>query len=308
MFTFDNPYGKLTNGRWIKGNLHVHTTNGDGKLKPQEVIDHYAQSGYGFLMLSEHDYLTSQEDLDKYDSKNMILIPGNEITLNGPHILHVNAKTFLQPLANRQEVIDKINADGGLAILNHPNWLKDFNHCPQYYIDMWQGYSGIEIFNATIHTSPGSPYATDRWDMVLAEGRRVWGFANDDAHEPKEIGLGWNVAYVRESSLNGVLQSFKRGSFYASTGVIIEDIEMNQNCIEIKTENAKKIVAIADYNFHIKEVKGKSIQLEFDGTLQNAERFKMFCHPDGKVRYIRFECWGEGEQFAWTQPFFIVEV
>ena len=22
-------------------------------------------------------------------------------------------------------------------------------------------------------------------------------------------------------------------------------------------------------------------------------------------QYVRFECWGDGEQFAWTQPFFV---
>jgi hypothetical protein len=27
----------------------------------------------------------------------------------------------------------------------------------------------------------------------------------------------------------------------------------------------------------------------------------------GYAKYVRFECWGEGETFAWTQPFFIEE-
>ena len=307
MFTFNNPYGKLTGGRWIKGNLHVHTTNSDGSLTPQQVIDCYESLGYGFLMLADHDYFTSSEELGAYHSESMILIPGNEITRNGPHILHVNAGTLVEPLLDRQKAIDSINADGGLAVLNHPNWLKDFNHCPQHSIDTWQEYTGIEIFNGTIHTLPGSPYATDRWDMVLADRRRIWGFAGDDAHEQEEIGRGWIVVYTQEFSVEGIMQSLKNGSFYASTGVVIKNIEVDLNCIKIETENARKIVAVVDYNYRLKEVEGKEIQLEFEGTLPRADKFKMFCHPNGRARYIRFECWGETEQFAWTQPFFIRE-
>jgi len=37
-------------------------------------------------------------------------------------------------------------------------------------------------------------------------------------------------------------------------------------------------------------VEGRTIELEV---------------PEG-ARYVRFECWGDGEAFAWTQPFFIV--
>ena len=306
MITFDHPYEKLSGGTWVKGNLHTHTTNSDdGRMEPQEVIDKYALLGYRFLMISDHDYLTSQEELNRYDSRGMLLIPGNEISRNGPHLLHVNARSSVEAIENRQEVIDRIISDGGQAIVNHPNLYKDFNDCPQHSIDTWQGLTGIEIFNGSSHTLSGSAHATDRWDMVLAERKKIWGFAVDDSHDEPEIGRGWVTAYVQDLSVEAIVQSLKKGRFYSSTGVVIKNIEVGSDYIKIETKNAKKIVAVVDYNFRIKEVAGKTIRLDFDGTLPDTERFKATCHRDGKARYIRFECWGKPEQFAWTQPFFV---
>ena len=225
----------------------MHTNKSDGRLGPQEVIDRYYHPGYDFLMLSDHDYLTSQQELARYHIDNTILIPGNEISGNGPHLLHVNA---------------------------------------------------------------GNAYASDCWDIVLADRRRILGFAGDDTHEREDIGREWIVVYTQDDSVGGIVQSLKTGSFYASSGVIINTIEVVQNNtkIKIETKNYRKIVAIADYGFRLTEVKGRTIHFELEATLPNADRFKGFCHPDGQAGYIRFECWGEAEQFAWTQPFFIREV
>ena len=39
---------------WVKGNLHCHTTNSDGRVAPQERLDQYVAQGYDFLCLSDH--------------------------------------------------------------------------------------------------------------------------------------------------------------------------------------------------------------------------------------------------------------
>ena len=37
-------------GRWFMGNLHSHTTNSDGKLKPEEAVALYKKYGYHFCV------------------------------------------------------------------------------------------------------------------------------------------------------------------------------------------------------------------------------------------------------------------
>lgn len=284
-----SPYLNSQNYIWAKGNLHSHTSVSDGLYTPQETIDKYASNGYHFLMISEHDMVYEPNGIDP---KGMVLIKGNEVTLEGPHILHVNATNTVFHYPDRQKVINEIINDGGFAIINHPNWEENFNHCPQALLEALHNYTGIEIYNGIVRTLPGNPNATDRWDLLLSQGRMVWGYANDDAHWDDTFCVAWNVVQVEKISLENILDALKNGRFYASTGVEIQRIVVEDKKIYISTRNATKCAVISMYGRRIFEVKGKDILYEFE------EGFRF--------PYIRFEFWGQGEEQAWTQPFWIV--
>ena len=286
----EHPYQDLSGGRWLAGNLHAHTTSSDGQRDHQAVIDDYVGRGHGFLMISDHDIYTAVEDYEKYDVQGMIMVPGNEVSANGPHMLHVGAKDWVEPNADRQQVIDEVNASGGGIILfNHPNWHANFNHCPQELFERCEGYVGLEIYNGVISRLEGSPYATNRWDMLLTQGRRLWGFAHDDSHAATgDVGLGWNVVYVKDETAEGVVEALRAGRFYASTGVEINAIEVEGNKIRVETENASRIVALKRGAIRCGVADGRELEIEV---------------PED-AGYVRFECWGAGEGFAWTQPFF----
>ncbi len=284
----EHPYHDLAGGRWLRGNLHTHTDRSDGRRPPQQVLDDYAARGYGFLMVSDHDVFTSAQDYAQWHSRGMILIPGNEVTAGGPHMLHVDADRLVPPHPDRQQVIDDVNASRGFVVVNHPNWEKQFDHCSIDLLRQWTGYAGMEIYNGTIGRLHGSPYATGKWDMLLAEGRRVWGFANDDSHLPDaDVALGWNVAYVTDPTPAGVVEALRRGRFYCSTGVEISELRVAGGRIRIATRNARRIVALKDTAQRFAVADADAIEVDY---------------PAG-ARYVRFECWGDGEQFAWTQPF-----
>ena len=191
-----HPYVGIDKIRPLKGNLHAHTNESDGTMQPQAMIDAYAERGYDFLMVSDHDIYNSPERLAGYQANGMTLIPGNEVTANGPHLLHVNANRRVEPQRDRQAGLDEIGRGGGFAIMNHPNWEEDFDHLPFQQLEALRGYAGIEIFNGVCQGLAGSAYATDKWDRLTGTGRRVWGFANDDLHAPDQIGRGWNMVYA----------------------------------------------------------------------------------------------------------------
>jgi len=282
------PYINSCQCIWAKGNLHTHTGISDGEFSPQDTVKLYASNGYNFLMISEHDMVC---ELDGIDSKGMILIKGNEITLEGPHILHVNATNTVYHYPDRQKVIDEIVKDGGFAILNHPNWEDNFDHCPLALLEALQNYTGIEIYNGIVRKLPGNPESTDKWDILLSRGKLVWGFANDDAHWGDTFCVAWNVAQLKEFSQKDLLDALKNGRFYASTGVEIESIEVENTTIHISTKNATKCAVISTYGRRIFEIKDKEITYQVENNL--------------KFPYIRFEFWGQGEEKAWTQPFLI---
>mgnify|MGYP000247651532 CR=1 FL=1 len=284
-----SPYGSHS-GSWLRGNLHTHTMCSDGYLPPWDTVAEYARLGYDFLMLSDHDALT---EVDGLDSHGMVLIPGNEITDGGGHILHVNASRRVPPLKNRQRVIDRIAADGGLAILCHPNWEKEFNHWSQRQLERLNGYHGIEIYNGISERHPGNAQATDRWDRLLGSGRRVWGFGNDDTHKEVDLARAWNMACARDRSVSGIVDALRSGRFYVSTGVYIDAIRVSGKRIIVEARNAQCYDIIADY--------GRIVARVADAVLD-------FSVPDmfwEKFTYLRVECHGPAAIQAWTQPFFL---
>jgi hypothetical protein len=289
MRRYSNPYQNLSGGQWLKGNLHCHSTRSDGRRDPQGVIDDYASRGYDFLMLSDHDIVSMPEDYAKWNSRGMLLINGNEVSADGVHILHVDADRLVPPHKNRQQVINNIENSRGFAVVAHPNWTKSFDHCPIERLLEWSGYLGMEVFNGLIQSHAGSAYAADKWDLVLTSGKRAWGFANDDSHYgTNDTGLGRNVVYAYENSVKGILDAFRAGRFYASTGVSILDIKADADSITITTKDAHRIAAIMD--------NGK----RFD--VVDAPTMTVKLRPDSA--YVRFECFGVGERMAWSQPFY----
>ena len=289
MTRIDHPYRGLTGGRWLRGNLHSHTTRSDGQSTPQQLIDHYAGRGYDFLAVTDHDIYTGAKEHRGWDRRRMVLLPGNEVTANGPHIVHVGPGGYVKPDRLRQNAINRIASGSGLAIIAHPNWTDDFDGTPIAKMTEWIGYHGVEVFNGVIGRLPGSRYASNKWDVLLSQGRRIWGFANDDTHADIDVACGWNVVYARRRSAAAILEALALGRFYPSTGVVIRRVGVRGMRIRIETENAVRIVAVGDAGRRITYVDGPTIEVE----------------APANATYIRFECWGQGEQFAWTQPFFV---
>lgn len=293
MMIVKNPYD-LKKGMWLKGNFHTHTTRSDGVFSPQDVINEYSRLGYDFLSFSDHDNLATEEVYEKLNNNGLVLIPGIEISANGPHILHIDSEEYVSPLPSRQEVLNLINdiskkTGHGFAVINHPDWENRFNHCTIEQLMEWTGYLGIEIYNGVIGRLDGSPYALNKWDLLLSKGKRVWGFANDDSHRQGDYGLGWNVVFAKEKTRKAIVNALISGNFYCSTGVVIKHIECDSQKIYLETENAKKIAAVCNV--------GKRLSVVYD------KKIEVPVVPNAK--YIRFECWAEAEQMAWTQPIFI---
>ncbi|HOK81047.1 MAG TPA: CehA/McbA family metallohydrolase [bacterium] len=293
MLIINNPY-EIKNGLWLKGNFHIHTTRSDGTLGPQDTINQYAELGHDFLSFSDHDNIMTDNEYKLLDSRNMILISGIEISAGGPHLLYIDSEQNITCYPERQKVLNEIEkiyreTGRGFAVVNHPDWEQQFNHCTIEQLMEWTGYLGMEIYNGVIGRLDGSQYATNKWDILLSKGKKVWGFANDDAHRKGDHGLGWNVVFARKKTKDAIIEAIFKGNFYCSTGVLIRHIECDGDTIYIETENAKKIAAIQNVGKRFKVVYGNCIKVEIP---QDA-------------KYVRFECWGQAEQMAWTQPFFV---
>lgn len=287
----ESPYENLS-GRWLRGNMHAHTTCSDGARSPSELVSVYAEMGYDWLCISDHDLVTPAPP-DAPEA--LILLSGNEITANGPHILHVGAEVAVEPSPDRAKVIEEVAKAGGICVLNHPNWEKHFSHWPQDKLEaMPRKYDGIEIFNGIVIRHEGSPLATDRWDRLLSKGVRAWGYANDDTHNDFDLGNGWNRVCCRSRTVEDILVGLKQGRCYASTGVELSSLETVGTRIRIIARNGSLCIPVVDWGVEIGRFPGRAWEFEIEKLI-----------GDRRPSYIRFEIHGDGVASAWTQPIYL---
>ncbi len=248
---------------WYKGNLHTHTVNSDGDSTPDDVVRWYRERDYQFLVLTDHNYLTSVDGLNAVHGADdkFLVVKGEEVTGRvGDKPVHVNGLDVgrFVPLPGgasvpemMQRMVDAIRDTGGVPSINHPNfgWAISPDELGQV-----QRTKLFEVFNGhpTVNSQGGGgvPGLEETWDRILSSGKMLYGIAVDDAHyfkRPEDPaaprpGKGW--VYVRSSRLEprALLEALERGDFYSSTGVQMSSVEASASSLTlaVKAEPASK--------------------------------------------------------------------
>jgi hypothetical protein len=280
-----NPYKKQ--GRhWIKGNIHTHTTESDGSLSPEETIRAYEGMGYGFLSITDHNRISSGDGV----KTDLVLLPGAELDPRHMCVIAMDpARIINRKNDTQQQKITRNTNKGNIVILNHPDW----QHREHYMIDEMKAldkYAGIEIYNSVIERMAGTSLSTAKWDRLLGSGRRILGFATQDAHGPSDHVDCCCVVRVNQKSRSAVFKALEQGNFYCYYGVTITDIGRERNRIYVETENAQLIRFIGDNGVILAKSTGRSAEYTLSKSTNS--------------NYVRVECLGAGERISWTQPFF----
>lgn len=283
-----NPYANRK-GTWLRGNLHTHTSpaSGCGRVLLERTLELYEGKGYDFLSISDHMTLTQASH------NKMVLIPG--IEWNAPegnrHTgIYARCGDVIEPhtgTRSQDELLEALCRDDALVILNHPDWeLRP--HYRREEMEALSGYDGIEIYNGLVQFYPGSEVSTGKWDYLLAQGKRVLGFASDDFHEEHHLAQGWMMVRAESRTLEAIFAALKSGNFYNSHGVELTDIRRDGDIITVESVDGQEIQIIGDYGM-VEKVHDHSVSV-------NIRRWD--------VKYLRFAIYGYGSQMAWTQPFF----
>ena len=174
--------------RWFKGNTHTHTLNSDGDSTPDDVVRWYREHGYQFLVLTDHNYLTSVDGLNALHGAvdRFLVIPGEEVTMTADkkpvHVNGLGVETVVAaPAAGSvvealQQAVDGIRAARGVPAVNHPNygWAvtpDDLRRLTRTNL--------LEIFNGHPQVNNagggGVPGLEEIWDRVLTGDRLMFG-------------------------------------------------------------------------------------------------------------------------------------
>jgi hypothetical protein len=244
---FDKP------GPFWRGNLHSHSTRSDGMLTPEALCRVYRDSGYDFLVVSDHlrdDFTLTVTDTSPYRDGRFTTLLGAELhpgrigTGEPWHLIAVGLPADFSPVAAGESpasVVDRAAASGAFVMMAHPQWY-GLTHEDAETIS---GAHALEIWNATAADANDRPDGWYLLDSLASAGSRILGCAVDDAHaKPTRPDLCRGWVWVRSESRepDGILAALKAGAFYSSTGPRIHDVRVDSgHRVVVECDPAERI-------------------------------------------------------------------
>lgn len=376
---------------WYKGNLHTHSLWSDGDEFPEVISAWYAERGYNFLALSDHNILSRGQKwmplakivarsddgiLERYKRKfgdawvetrsvegaeqvrlkpldefrclveqagQFIMIQGEEISgAAGKKPVHMNVTNVREPIlpANGDTVRETMTNSLRLVFeqqqktgremlihLNHPNFhyaitAEDIAHVvEEQFYEVYNGHPGVNHIGDDEHIS-----IENMWDVAnairlkLLGATPIMGIGTDDSHEyhgkpGSRPGRGWVMVRSAFLTPEHLIKAMKRGDFYASSGVVLNDVQFDVN---------KRTLSVA-----INAEPGVTYTTEFFATLDDSPAANQLPESVGVVvskqsgnsasytltgneLYVRARVtsskapvdpiWDDQKQQAWTQP------
>ena len=297
--------------RWYKGNTHTHTLNSDGDSTPDDVVRWYREHGYQFLVLTDHNYLTSVDGLNALHGadEKFLVIKGEEVSDRfGDRSLHINGldvDAVVPPQGGSSVVdvlqrnVDAIRRANGIPHINHPSFRWSIT---AQELQQVRNNRLFEVFNGHPQVNNvgggGVPGLEEAWDAILTSGTLLYGIAVDDAHTFKAPGnpdvagpgRGWVAIRAPRLEARALLESLERGDFYASTGVELTDYDASARQIAVSV----KATDFSKYRIQFIGKGGRVLREVTEPAATYAVR--------GDEGYVRARVLESNGRMAWTQP------
>lgn len=298
-FRIIDPYD--AEGHWYKVQLHTHTDRSiDGRWSVAESLAAYANAGYGFVAITDHDKVTLPESVPD----GLLVIPAEENTVSfpfwplGQHAIHLFASEHVLR-GSASERFEAMRSQGGLISIAHPNWpgnlgsgvweVRHLMAAPQFTLmEIYNSHSDYRLDTQTWH------------EVVVRRGpdAPVWAVAVDDAHDLELFDGRWTMVKAEEHSLAAIKAALERGSLYPSTGISVS-FGVIEGAITVAAADDGQVDPNAQYEVVFINVSGDVVH-RHQGALPSSYV------PNGAEGFVRVEVrsLATGKR-AWSQPFWL---
>jgi len=276
---------------WYRGNTHTHARFSDENDTNDvpKIAGWYKEAGYDFLLLSEHNDHVAKKQVfchnEAADPPNFIMLCGLELSEIRHHTA-LGIDRYIGDETSLQDGVNKTLAAGGVPILNHP---QDPVVTAKKFMAT-QGLNHLEVYNGG---RPEDTPATEMlWDSVLSSpaGRLVYAVASDDNHyRQANVGRGWIMVNSPALTNDDIEENIRRGNFYASTGIILNDYQVSKRSITVNSDNGNTITFIGKNGIVLNKVSGGKANYK-------VKRNDL---------YVRVKITNSDGDAAWTQPVFV---
>jgi hypothetical protein len=287
-----NPYAGCGTGQgaWVRGNLHGHSSEHSGcsSVPLTDGIERYRNAGAGFMAVTDHDHVS---DLSEARARHpgMVFLEGFEHS-RAENVLFLGEHV---PPLHRLPLADALAAaEGLLTVVCHPRPRADDDYWTiEKILALSPRPTGVEVYNGHysgrhVLFKQTNPLYTDTWDGLLSRGARMWGYANDDFHDPPDFGRAWNMVWVDSLTPSGVMHALESGRCYGTTGLLAESIAVGDSRVVVRLARPAEGRFIGSEGRVLSRSMGRDFAWQHDGGV-----------------YLRFEAQGDAGML-WLQPFF----
>lgn len=271
----------------------------------------------------------------KMEAPGFLIIPSEEITnyVAGKIPVHVNATNLQQFIAppnaatvaeTMQQSVDAVlkqREETGVPMfphINHPNFgwaitVEDMISLKgERFFEVYNGHPLVHNYGDS--TRPGTEAMWDKINMAYANRHQplMFGLATDDSHNYHQFGLafanagrGWVMVQAKNLDAESIIEAMEAGRFYASTGVTLSKLLVEDNELTIQIEAEEGV----DYTIELIGLKAGAqdveiIQIKSDTYLQaNISGDYVFVRARITSTKIKENPFQEGDfEMAWTQP------
>ncbi len=197
--------------------------------------------------------IKSEEISDQYESKPIHVNATNIQKLIEPQ----GGNSVTEVLQNNIDAVIKQREATGMPMIphvNHPNFgyaisLEDMIALSgERFFEVYNGHPMVHNMGDSIHIS-----TEEMWDLInidYIENNKpiMYGLATDDSHHYHNKGSKWSNAgrgwiMVMADALNpkSLIEAMEAGSFYASTGVELKELTLDDNKLSIEVKKEKDI-------------------------------------------------------------------
>lgn len=276
--------------RWLKGNLHAHTTASDGKKSIEECIAAYKEHGYDFLAITDH-----RKRFAGYEDESFLVIPAAEYHRNfideaPERAFHITGVGLAHDIAqddsfSPQDIVDAIHEAGGFCTLAHPIWSM------MTFEDTWnlKDYDAIEVYNTISDVYSGRGYSQLYIDMLASRGIYKRITAVDDVHNyDRDIFGGYIMVQAEHNNWKEIKQALMENRFYASQGPEIKRIQVEGERVQVDLSPVQEIRFMTNSLYNGKRT-------VFGEGITHAE-YKMA----RSERYVRIEAYDQQGKACWS--------
>jgi len=168
----------------MKADLHIHSNFSDGISSPQEIVKAAIEKGIDCICITDHQEIKGAIEAMRFGfDKDILVIPGIEITTKSGDVLGINVKKIIPNGLSTKETIKEIKRQGGIAAIPHFfAWpLNNFRGKKEDFLAV----DAIEVFNAALFNF------LNKKAFKLSGKYNLPFTAGSDAHRADFVGRGF---------------------------------------------------------------------------------------------------------------------